>query len=202
MLARPSLSCDENRLARWLLAWTKHNQPDHEQASQLSSLIKWEMLTAEEVIELIARPEARLMGPRFPEEVALRRLNHCHSQIGGIKKTPRMRSQTKESDNNESKRVSTYTNKYVKFLAIPVCQHIPNESPNIQKSYPLLLCPDGDTLVRPIIFLANNRTDLMVEILIVGSLVGLKDTSVMRREDYYRHVSDLHVQLEWRLDSS
>ena len=52
VLARPTLSCDENRLARWLLAWTKHNQPDHEQASQLSSLIKWEMLTADEVIQL------------------------------------------------------------------------------------------------------------------------------------------------------
>ena len=195
VLARPSLSCDENRLARWLLAWTKHNQPDHEQASQLSSLIKWEMLTSDEVKQLLARPEACLMGPRFPEEVALRRLNHCHSEIGGIQRTPSMRSQTEASDNNESKRVSTYTNKYVKFLAIPVCHHLPNESPNSQKSHPLLLCPDGDTLIRPIIFLTNNCADLMVEILIVGSMGGLKDTSVMRREDYYRHVCDLQLEL-------
>ena len=38
VLARPSLFCDEFRLARWLFAWARHNKPD-EEMPEFSSLL-------------------------------------------------------------------------------------------------------------------------------------------------------------------
>ena len=81
VLSRPSLFCDEFRLARWLFAWARHNKPDEEQAATLASLIKWEMLAESEVEWLLQRPEADFMGSaRLLKKVASLRDNQCTVQ--------------------------------------------------------------------------------------------------------------------------
>ena len=100
VLSRPSLFCDEFRLARWLFAWARHNKPDDEQASTLTSLIKWEMLAEAEVEWLLQRPEVDFMGSsRLSKEVALIRKNLCTVQTPfndapeGLQKPSFLRSQ-------------------------------------------------------------------------------------------------------------
>ena len=205
VLSRPSLHCDEYRLARWLLAWAKHNQPDHEQATDLTSLIKWEHLTEAKVKLLVQRPEAGLMGPRFCEKVAVHRLNHCKTHKGGLQMAPCMRSERRDPEKESEKysrlwpkkshEPSDLNHEYSTSLALPVQLNIMATPLNDQDTFPVILCPDGDTLIRPIISWAGHFNGLKVEILIVGSMAGLKDTSVMRREDYYRHVMDLQLRL-------
>ena len=205
VLTRPSLHCDEYRLARWLLAWAKHNTPDEEQAADLTSLIKWEHLTEAKVRLLVQRPEANLMGSKFCKEVALRRLNHCKTQLGGMQMAPCMRSERRDSEDESEKysrlwrktspKLSSLEHEYPTSLALPVYHNILTSPLNDQNAFPVILCPDGDTLIRPIISWTDHYKGLKVEILIVGSMGGLKDTSVMRREDYYRHVMDLQLKL-------
>ena len=205
VLSRPSLHCDEYRLARWLLAWAKHNQPDNEQATDLTSLIKWEHLTEAKVRLLVQRPEAGLMGSRFCEEVALRRLNHCKTHNGGLQMAPCMRSERRDPEKESEKynrlwpkkshEPSDLDHEYPTSLALPVLHNILTTPLNDQDTFPVILCPDGDTLIRPIISFTDHYKGLKVEMAIVGSMAGLKDTSVMRREDYYRHVMDLQLRL-------
>ena len=205
VLSRPSLHCDEYRLARWLLAWAKHNQPDNEQATDLTSLIKWEHLTEAKVRLLVQRPEAGLMGSRFCEEVALRRLNHCKTHNGGLQMAPCMRSERRDPEKESEKynrlwpkkshEPSDLDHEYPTSLALPVLHNILTTPLNDQDTFPVILCPDGDTLIRPIISYTDHYKGLKVEMAIVGSMAGLKDSSVMRREDYYRHVMDLQLRL-------
>ena len=205
VLSRPSLHCDEYRLARWLLTWAKHNQPDNEQATDLASLIKWEKLTDAKVRLLVQRPEADLMGPRFREEVALRRLSYCKTQHGGLQPVSwRSDKRYSETESEEYNRLynchswpkpSSQEHEYPESIVLPVLHNVLTKTLNDQDDSPVILCPDGDTLIRPTLSWTDHYKGLNVEILIVGSMGGLKDTSVMRREDYYRHVMDLQLRL-------
>ena len=199
VLSRPSLHCDENRLARWLLAWAKHNQPDDQQANDLCSLIKWEQLTETDVRELALLSE-HATGHRFWQQVGVHRLTYGKSRLGGLQMVPGMRSERRYSE-KESDKSSLWPktsakptgqimqeHEYPTSLALPLRQNIFDTS-HEQDAFPVILCPDGDTLIRPLISWTEHYKGLKVEILILGSMGGLRDTA-------NHHVMDLQLRLE------
>jgi len=175
ILSRPSLFCDEFRLARWLLAWASHNVPEEEQAQALVPLINWGEMSEAEVDWLLQRPEAKFIGPVKvkPEDQEVRSIIAMHH--GGLVPPTYMRA--KGLGDFEKLEYQTH-------VIMPITFPLSAEQINL----PVVLCPDGDTLVNPVISWGKNSfkeaafprktrsDDLKIELQRMGSFSGKNDT--------------------------
>ena len=189
VLSRPSLFCDELRLARWLFAWVSHNQPEEEQIVSLASLVKWEMLDEPDLASCLTlsgnfRSEAGFVSsarlykeaggflPEFRSKVQ----NRCNAAPEGLQMPPLLRGRLRGQGSESCER-----KEYDKPCIIPISFPVTA----LKTSLPLALCPDGDTLVKPVIDwddhglpdarLTYQGTCLNVELLRTGSLSGKND---------------------------
>ena len=174
ILSRPSLFCDEFRLARWLLAWASHNVPEEEQAQALVPLINWGKMSEAEVDWLLQRPEAKFIGPVQvkAEDQEVQSIIAMHH--GGLPPPPYRAKGLGDFEKLE----------YQTHVIIPITFPLSAEQINL----PVFLCPDGDTLVSPVISWGKNSfkeaafpnktqsDDLKIELRRMGSFSGKNDT--------------------------
>ena len=185
VLSRPSLFCDELRLARWLFAWVSHNQPEEEQIVSLASLVKWEMLDEPDLASCLTlsgnfRSEAGFVSSArlYKEAGGFRSKiqNRCNAAPEGLQMPPLLRGRLM-GQGSESYERKEYDKPCIIPISFPVTA--------LKTSLPLALCPDGDTLVKPVIDwddhglsdarLTYQGTCLNVELLRTGSLSGKND---------------------------
>ena len=129
------------QLARWLLAWARHNRPESDEGAALAGLVRWEAV--EGAAELLARPEAHLLGPGVLEDAALRRLRHAPAPSGGFSTPPAVRGAAPPSRTAELPNALLIPLRVTGLGNLSTISTDPSSTPS-----PLVVCPDGDTLIR------------------------------------------------------
>ena len=195
VLSRASLSCPEHLLVSWLLLWCEQHTPREQEGEQLAALIRWKELQEQEVFKLLVTPRASCLLPlaRLEQVVAMARLRGLMEQEAmsqetkSLARAPTLRSSTMLVESSRQRLPPGLRERlHPSPLVIPL--HCLHSSP--QTSLPVLLCPDGDTLVQPNLKLALSAMlcyessmvlrQLELELRVVGGLGGLPDTSVTR----------------------
>ena len=121
-----------------MLAWARLNRPPSGEGAALAELVRWEAM--EGAAELLARPEVQLLGPGVLEAAALRRLHHAAAPSGGFNTPPTVRGAAPPP------RPAELPNAL--FIPLRVPTTTSTDSPSTPFTSPLVVCPDGDTLIR------------------------------------------------------